>query len=329
MKKFILLFFISLSLNSWVFAETPSLIFINSSNVPFEFTEKTLKQARLFNPNIPIYYIDFLKTTSKRLSRLKEIDVRFIPYEGVKLTNEHKEYLKIRKENFKIASGLSKDVLEKWITLYDFIKKTKLTNTFFVELDTLLYIDLLDNVGLFQNFFSSLATPFENDDSATGNFVYIRNAEGLQPFVQFIIKEIPSFNHPNKLFCMYRKKLGKQACEILPILPEEYTTEASLVSLDGHRPKEKKDFCAYYQFFNSIFDASAVGEYLAGVDLEIGFKQTGHLNSRSILNPYHFKFEFENDELGRKIPLMIYKGKKIRVNNLKVESFQLDTFLSI
>ena len=94
------------------------------------------------------------------------------------------------------------------------------------------------------------------------------------------------------------------------------------------KAREKKEFCKNFSVFNSIFDSIAIGEFLAGVNLELGFKQTGHFNSKSIVNPFHFRFELLKDEQEKKVPYLFYKGQKIKINNLKIESLEVDPFLS-
>lgn len=310
-------------------ADEPSIIFYNYNNLSFEHCEKILKQAKTFNPETKIYFIDTLKARSKNIESLKRINVQFIPSESIRKSATHKKYVKNNKSRLLYREDVQSDCYHKWFVVHDFISHFKIKNTFFIDIDTLLYVDFKEYLGVFQNFYPKLAAAFENDECASHSVFYVHNAEALENLTKFILTEALNFPNPNKLLGNFKKEFGKEAIDNLPVLPDDYTDETILISLDGNRPKEKKEFSKNYSVFNSLFDSCAVGEYLAGYNLEVGFKQIGHINSRSVVNPYHFRFDFTKDEKGRKAPYMLHKGQKVRINNLKIESLQIDSFLSI
>jgi hypothetical protein len=323
----ILSVFLMLSLKTFCHEE-PNIIFYNYNDLSYEHCEKVLKQTKLFNPSIKVYFIDKLKSRSKDLDGLKKLGVHFIPSESLRKSSLHKKYAKTFKSRFMYKEDEAKDPFNKWFVVHDMISHFDLKNTFFIDIDTLVYTDLKEFFGIFQNFYPKLASTFENEESSSHTILYIHDQLALEKLNKFILQEALNFSKPYKLLGNFRKEYGKEYIDSLPILPDDYIEETVLISLDGNKPKEKKDFSKNYAVFGSLFDSCAIGEYLAGYNLEVGFKQIGHINSRSIINPYHFRFDFVKDEKGRKVPYMIHKGQKIKINNLKIESLQIDSFLS-
>ena len=310
-------------------AEEPTIIFYNYNQLPFEHCEKVLKQAKLFNPDTKILFIDSLKAQSKKLNEIKKMGIGFVPSESIRHSSLHKKYKRLKNGKFFVKEENKKDPLSKWFVLYDYIAHVNLKNVFFVDMDNLLYVHLKQHFAVFENYYPHLAIPFENEEIASHSILYIHSAESLGKLNQYLIQEAQNFSKSSKIFGQFKKEFGNESVDLLPILPEDYTQENLLISFDGNKPKERKDFSKNFSIFNSLFDSCAIGEYLSGYNLEVGFQEIGHVNNRSILNPYHFRFEFSKDEKGRKVPYMIHKGQKIKINNLKIESLKIDPFLSI
>ena len=328
MKFFKILTFFFIFALRLSFTNEPSIIFYNQHELSYQLCEEVLQQAKLFNPTTSIYFIDSLKAQSKNIKSLKKLGVSFVPLESLHKSTIHKKYIKASKSRFYHYNDSSKDPFKRWFVLYDLISHFDKKNIFFVDIDTLLYTDLKEYFGVFQNFYPKLAAPFESEETLNPTILYIHDQDALKSLNKFILKESSNFPNTLKIFGSYRKEFGKDYLDFLPILPDEYVEDNILISVDGNKAKEKKDFSKNFTVFKSVFDSSAIGEYLAGFNLELGFKQIGYMNNRSVLNPYHFKFEFQSDDKGRKIPYMCYKNSKIKINNLKIESKQLDPFLS-
>ncbi len=323
----ILSIFLILSIKSFT-KDEPSIIFYNYAELSFEHCEKILNQAKTFNPATKIYFLDKLKNCSKNLSNLKKLGVQFTPTESIRKSSVHKHYAKACKSRFLYREDESKDPFHKWFVVHDLIAHFNIKNAFFIDMDTLIYTDLKEHFKIFQNFYPKLATAFENEDCASHSIFYIHDRSALEKLTRFILQEALNFPKPEKLLGNFQKEYGKEVIDSLPVLPEDYIEETTLVSLDGNKPKDKKPFSKNYHIFNSLFDSCAIGEFLAGYNPEVGFKQVGHMNNRSVVNPFHFRFEFLLDEKGKRAPYMLYKGQKIKINNLKIESLQIDPFLS-
>ena len=308
--------------------EKPSIIFYNHQHLSFEHCEKVLKQAKFFNPDTQIYFIDNIQSQSKNLKKIRSIPANFIPVESIRKSPSHKKYLKTSEARFLYREDKNKDPYLKWFVLYDFLHHFSMKNAFFIDMDTLIYFNIEKNYKLFRNFYPNLGLSFENEDYASSSVVYIHEDIALERLVKFIIKESLNFTRPGKLLGNFQKEYGKEVADALPLLPEDYVEEVLFNNQEGMKAREKKEFCKNFSVFNSIFDSIAIGEFLAGVNLELGFKQTGHFNSKSIVNPFHFRFELLKDEQEKKVPYLFYKGQKIKINNLKIESLEVDPFLS-
>ena len=87
-------------------------------------------------------------------------------------------------------------------------------------------------------------------------------------------------------------------------------------------------YCQNINFFKSIFDAAAIGQYLGGGDPRNGTHGPGFINESCIFNPSLLVYEWLEDLEGRKVPFAVYGGEKFRVNNLHIHSKNLWQFTS-
>jgi hypothetical protein len=240
----------------------------------------------------------------------------------------HRKYLKTSEARFLYREDKNKDPYLKWFVVYDFLHHFSMKNSFLIDMDTLMYFNVETTYKLFRNFYPNIALPFESDDFASNSVVYIHDSIGMEKLIKFIIKESLNFTRPTKLLSNFQKEYGKEVADSLPLLPESYVDEVIITNQESPRLKEKKELSKNFSVFNSVFDSSAIGEFLAGVNLENGLKQIGHFNHQSVINPFHFRFELMKDDQNKKAPYLFYKDAKIKINNLKVESLAIDPFLS-
>ncbi len=306
----------------------PSIIFYNHSNLPFDHCEKVLRQAKGFNPTIPIYLIDSLRIQSKNIPKLRKLGVSFIPTESIRKSALHEKFNHLMQRRFLSDKKAEQNKLRLWFMTHDLINHYQMDSVFLIELDTLIYLDIKEHLGAFQNFYSGIATAFENDHAFNPSFFYIHHPKALEKFNQLLYRELLNFNRIENLCSMIKKEGGKALLDSLPVLPDLYIQENPVISMNGQLPQDKRFFSNHFPIFESLFDNCAIGEYLAEYNPEKQLKEVGYINPRSVINPYHFRFEWHLDSKKRNIPYLVYKNKKHKLNTLKIESKQLDPFLS-
>jgi hypothetical protein len=100
------------------------------------------------------------------------------------------------------------------------------------------------------------------------------------------------------------------------------------VNLLGEQTQDGSVFSRHFDEFKGIFDAAAIGQYLGGIDPRNGKNFQGFKREHSYLDLDNCQFEWNEDHLGKKIPVMIIDGDKIPIYNLHVHCKNLRAFRS-
>jgi len=129
-----------------------------------------------------------------------------------------------------------------------------------------------------------------------------------------------------ELFSLYNNE--NENIMNLPILPNNYDGE--LKSLTGLITNKKEDYFNHFDKFKSIFDGASFGQYLGGIDPRntSNINTKGFINESTLFDVSKFIIQFEIDGKKRKIPYIIYKNKKIKINNLHIHCKNLKQFMS-
>ena len=116
--------------------------------------------------------------------------------------------------------------------------------------------------------------------------------------------------------------------DTLPIVPREcpHLFRDRL----GDDPGKAADFWNRFEDFGAIFDAAAVGQFLGGVDpRNTGGRDTaGFVNETCIFDPSRFRYQWQADSLGRRIPFAVDGSGAYRLNNLHIHCKDLGRFTS-
>ena len=174
-----------------------------------------------------------------------------------------------------------------------------------------------------------MAAPFDNDSRCIPSFVYFNGNEVLSKLNKFMF-EFSNFNDM-ELIAMFNERYNLIA--MLPVIPHNYDIE--LKSKSGLLVKDRFKYSEYFDKFNSVFDAAAIGQYLGGVDsrnLKLNFfvkffkPKIKFINESAVYDVSNFDYYWETDEFERKIPYLKYKGINFKINNLHIHSKQLNLF---
>jgi hypothetical protein len=246
----------------------------------------------------------------------------------------HKTFEHIEFNNYSRLDKFSREgfwhyTTERLFYLNDLIAQYDLKNTFHIENDTLIYVDLEELLPVFIKNYSGIAAPFESDDRGSASFLFVPNPQSMHAFARYLMKHAASGLSDMFLLNHFKMECGEKYIDHLPTVMPEYITEHSLMNLFGKRTTiDPKCFCKNSDQFQSLFDGCAYGQYLGGIDQRNGPDGPGFINKEAFFLVSYMDIVWESDAFGRQIPFAIYDEKKYRINNLHIHSKNLNLFSS-
>lgn len=300
---------------------TYSIVFVHIGDQLPDYIEWSIKQARLFNPDCPIYLIASEQTEPSLPPLFNQEKISFVPYESLPLSTAHKSFLNktVFKDHFWRACS------ERFLYLNDLIQNLHLKNVIHLENDIMIYVNFADMLGSLTACYPNIAATFDHDDRCIPGLIYIANEYGMNSLAHFFAHVAPKGYNDMQVLALYKDLYGKINVDHLPIIMPEYLEEHELRSASGLTPKTPSLYTSHIDLFDSIFDAACIGQYLGG---EIFNKREGFINEQCLFQPNFLEFEWKMDELGRKIPYAKYGERSYRINNLHIHSKIPEPFYS-
>jgi hypothetical protein len=299
---------------------SPSIVFVHLGPSIPSYVPTAVHQARLFNPDLPIY----LLANQAALKNYPQDDqlIQCIAVESLPFSRAHKKFIASSRLDKKFRGGFWTFATERFFCLADFLRQYKLSDVFHLENDVMLYANLKELLPVFSKYYPNMiGATFDNDHRCIPGFLYIATLAPLQRFVDFIVQNLDQLENDMHALSLFKKKYRKQWIEHLPIVMSEYVKDPN-----QPRVENLSDFSTHFQEFNSIFDAAAIGQYLGGIDPRNGDSSPGFINESCVFSPAAFQFEWQKDDQERQIPTVCYQGKKWKVNNLHIHSKNLAKF---
>ncbi|HSW73302.1 MAG TPA: hypothetical protein VLG44_07865 [Chlamydiales bacterium] len=307
---------------------SPPIVFIHLGPKLPPYLTLALEQAREFNPNSPIYLVAS-EISKQDLSLECREKVTFVATESLPKDPLHEEFLAKSAQDRTFRGGFWIFTTERFFYLYDFLVEYKLKDVFHLENDVLLYTDLTTLFPTFKkNYKGMIAATFDNDKKGVAGFLYVANPTPLHKFLDFVVEKAHLGGQDMERLGQFKNKYHKKYIDFLPIVMPEYSKDHKLVNRLGKKAKNPKLYSRYFTEFNSIFDAAALGQYLGGIDPQNDSLGPGFVNEACVFDASRFQYLWEVDEKGRKIPFLLFKDKKYRVNNLHIHSKNLAEFVS-
>lgn len=327
-KNFYKLFLIIFYTNSLLHAHY-SILFVHLGNQIPVYSKYSLQQARLFNPSSDIYMI-----VNKGAIKNQE-DIEIINNNNIKIyycedlikSEEHKQFLITNSLDRLWREGFWQKVNERFFIVEEFISLFELNNVFHLENDVMLYINLENYMPIFQKY-QNIAAVFDNDVRVHPNFMYIKSYKSLKPLTEFM-EEKSKFGYIDmQILSLYNQIYGPDYLSSLPLIMPDYEKIYGFKSISGHTVKNKEIFTLHFDEFQSIFDGSALGQYLGGRDPILGSETSGFINKSSLYNPSYFDYKWVYDEKNRKCPYIVFNDKSYKINTLHIHSKRLELFKS-
>lgn len=295
-----------------------SIVLVHQGSIFYEYINDCITQILNFN-ECEIFFISN-ETHKNKIYNSKRVN--FIPIEGLTKTKKHVLFNQTKSYDVNFRDGFNKSVTERFFLIEELMLELSLSNVFHFENDNLIYTDLSEHIITFSENYN-FASVFDNDQRCIPSFVYFKSEDSIRKLTEFIINS--NGTNDMSLLSDYRYVSQTEICN-LPILPDFY--DLDLVSRIGHRTNNPKQYYHNFNKFESIFDAACIGQFLGGVDPRNSpGDSSGFINESSLFNPSVFNLSFEVDSYNRKYPVMSYKDKKFKLNNLHIHCKNLKKFM--
>lgn len=187
--------------------------------------------------------------------------------------------------------------------VYSYIKKNNIINCIHIENDVLTYENFDNLKDKFIH--NKLYATFDCPNRVIVGLIYIPNAKAFQPIIE---------NYDSNLNDMVNlAKFDENVIIPLPIIDD--------CSIYNKLSK-------YYNDFNCIFDAAAMGQYLGGIDKQNDPNDTrGLINDTCIVKYNNYEFIWKNNN-GLYSPYLKSGDNIIKIINLHIHSKELFKFMS-
>ncbi|MDE3045944.1 MAG: hypothetical protein KGJ02_04800 [Verrucomicrobiota bacterium] len=297
-----------------------SIVFIHLGNKIPDYLSIAVKQARLFNRECPIY---LLHNKGARLPA--GMGVIPIECESLSRSSFHQRFRQQTKLDKRSLNGFWFYTTERFYYLQEFIQQYNLIDVFHLENDVMLYANLNDLLPVFHTYYKGMiGATYEGEERCVPGFVYIADIHPMNELMAFLAGRV-GLNETDMewigRFINYKHKIY---IDTLPVLFPNYRITVGLRFCEVSDDR----FSNYFEAFDSLFDAAAMGQYLGGESPVHNTPVPGYVNPVSAYVSSHFTFEWEVDSEGRRIPFILFQGQKKRINNLHIHSKNLQLFYS-
>lgn len=310
------------------FSITPySIVFVHLGPSLPAYLPDALFQARLFNKNCKIFLLGNEQTLSS-YSDNNNLQITLVPVEGLAKTKAHQEFLKTAVLDRRFRDGFWYYASERFLYLDDFMQQYDMHHVFHLETDTMLYVDLKEMKQIFVENYHGIAAVFDNDDRCIPCFVYFGSKNAAHKLARYFFRYAQQGKNDMEVLAIFKKK-HSELIDNLPIIMSSYQTKHSLCTPAGRKTNNPDHYSKNSTLFKSVFDGAALGQYLGGIDPRVGLSVPGFINESCLFNPSHVQYLWKNDELGRKVPFMVFGDEVYRINNLHIHSKNLKEFLSV
>lgn len=253
---------------------------------------------------------------------LTNLNVVCVACQEFDFSDDHASFLQATKHK-----GFWRFASERFFYVEYVIKRYGLDDVFHLENDNLLYVDLGSLLPIFRDNYRGIGATFDNDDRCIPGFLYIKGVEPISKLNHLFATLAHAGLNDMQVLAQFKKTYPDFA-DNLPIVPDSYNRLYQLINAKREKTSQAENYSKNIKFFDSIFDAAAIGQYLGGVDPIHPNSRPGFINESCLFNPSHFTYEWRRDSLGRKIPFAKIGGQYHRINNLHIHCKDLKRFMS-
>jgi hypothetical protein len=307
-----------------------SIVFVHLGNSLPDYLPTAIAEARLFNPTCPIYLVANQRAVLGVQNRtLKPYDVNVVTAESLTQEPGHQEFKKKTRLDRTSRAGFWLYSTERFFYLHELMKEYNLSDVIHLESDVMLYADVDRLLPVLQKHYAGkIGATFDNNGRCIAGFFYVSDQNPIERFTRFVVEKIGSTNNDMQFLAEFKQCDGGQWIDHLPIVMPSYAEDRPLVSPHEHKGEPPEAYYNHFDEFLSIFDAAAIGQYLGGIDPRNAPLGPGFINESCVFIPSYCQYDWVVDEMGRRVPVAIYKNETYRINNLHIHCKNLKEFYS-
>jgi hypothetical protein len=318
MRLFILTLLVFFGLES----KEHAIVYIESSSEHTNCVNNSIRQAKYFNHNTPVYFIGSKSKYKKNVDFFIDNDVYFVDIQTLKKGKLYQDL----KKNFlgPIENTLSNVTLDElkfslldFAIFYEFLRQFPLRNVFYMNHKNMIYISLEE---VLDQFFKSDKVYLANYNSscASKNFFFVKDVSVLDKIVsEFYEKDLRSLEA-----VLGRCGLKKSGyVEHLSVIPKEYLALIKAAGKDEDFGTTNP-YRGAVDYKNVLFDPGIHSVFCSAVKYPVAYERA------SCLVAEEFNYTWEDDHEGRRIPYLIYGQKKYKLANLNFNCESVEPFLS-
>lgn len=247
----------------------------------------------------------------------------FVAVESLEPSVEHRRFSRHTRLDGKFMGGLWKYATERFFFIEELMRAYDLPDCFHCENDNLLYTPLSVLRPLMRRLYPGLAVTLDNDNRCIPGFMYFGSRDAAGGLVEFLGAKRSAGENDMVTLAEYYRQSRREQIDSLPIVPPGFRGDWTTPS--GFRSANPTIFSNHAADFESVFDAAALGQYLAGIDPRITDKKTtvGFINESCVFDPSEFEYEWRDTSGVGRVPYLSYQGAWYKINNLHVHSKSL------
>lgn len=290
------------------------VMFHSGKSLPV-FLGDCLKQLRLFNPDIPVYFLINREHLTNPVFNLYNIT-----------TVDMSKYVSNDVYTFDALYGRGRDdfwtiTTTRLMYVENFIFSNSMQDVYHFENDVLLYADIKKMHPVFVKLYKDLAITVGGPDKCMTGFMFIKRALPLRRMTYFFVQLLKS-NSIHKIRKQYKVDMVNEMT-LMRIYSKEYPELMKFLPILPFG-----DYSENYDEFNSVFDPASYGQYVGGTMNGVpGAKPQDHYIGRLLEQHPDYTVVWKQEKQGR-VPYFKYDGQEVKINNLHIHSKNLNLYVS-
>ncbi len=322
MMRFFFIFFFGISSLA-----AQAIVFIHLGSKLPHYLPTAIAQARLFNPDCPIYLVANQVAVLFFRNSIDQYEVQCVFAESLTQTEVHQFFKRRTRLDRSSLGGLWLYSTERFFYLAELMKQYNLVDVIHLESDVMLYTDIEALLPtLHENYQGKIGATFDNDGRCIAGIFYVSDSYPIDQLTQFISNNVWKPSNDMYFLAEFGQLDGGRWIERLPIVMPSYAKNHPLISAYNHRAEHPEVYFNHFEAFSSIFDAAAIGQYLGGIDPIHQYVGSGFINESCVFNPSLFQYEWILDAQNRRVPVAIYENETYKINNLHIHCKDLKSF---
>jgi len=286
-----------------------------------EYQEDHFKQFRLFNPDIPTYYLtqkQFMKSPLFAKYNIVSLDIN----------DYYSKYISHFVTFFHY--GVLPDAYQFWVVaatrlmyIENAMRVLGLRNVYHYENDVLIYYDIKTLHNKFHSLYPTMAITVGGPDKCITGFMYINNPKPLGHMTKWFVDSLRTYNKKT-LQIMYGMDMVNEMT-LMRAFSREFPDELQFLPILPFG-----EWSNNYTEFGSLFDPASYGQFVGGnvQEKQPGLMPDDHYIGKLLQANPDYTVVWKEDKLGRKIPYFKFDGQEVKINNLHIHSKNLHLYQS-